>query len=790
MKKLFSNRSINMQLIMGMVIVIALTTTVSSIVLSHFSLRTFKENLENRGHGLITQLARDSRVALLFTSRETANEATRFATSDPDVAISTIYTAEKSILSSAGPGKDEFSNQVSLPIDTEHVSETDDFWLFSAPVYFEQGEASPFDVQETNSHFLGYVQLLYSKNSLKSIRTQLLRTNITLMLVMTIALIWTLALLTRRTTLPLRHLANLLHRARSGERGLSAAPGGPSDVAHMNESFNQMMRALESHEKEVEEARDRAMQELDARKKAEAERIQAMNEKQTAIDSNLAKSMFVANMSHELRTPLNSVIVLSDLLRQQLSAKQLEFTNIIHSSATHLLGLIDNILDFSQIESGKIQLSNSPFSLPSLLESVQNIVMPQVKTKAIDWNLYIDPALPSAVIGDEQRVRQMLINLVGNSVKFTSQGRVSLSARLLRREKCDATVQFEITDTGIGISEDDQKRIFGKFIRAENDAIRRRGGTGLGLSITHDLCDLMKGRLAVESQLEKGSRFTLDLTFSVCDAQAPDVPAVAIPPLTQKLRILVAEDDEINQYVIQELLRRHNHLVTMADNGQSAVDAFTAEHFDLLLLDYQMPDFSGLEVAKQLRDLENKNGLARTPIIILTADATRAVIEQCRDFVDIVETKPILPSKFQHILSRVFTVPAPYTPDSSPTSSGENNFADLDLDILQQLVTLDRSRVFLSDLKNKFIAQTRMNLSRLVNALEADDVELARKVTHQLKGGGRSMGTKRFIDELEEKTASFNGAGINTSTFQEEMLNMLTTTEQQIDRFINENTTI
>lgn len=789
MLEFFTKRSTNSQLILSMIVVVAAVTTVSSFVISHFSLNSFKDHLKSRGHSLISQLARDSRLSLLFSSTPGADEVTHAILTNPDVVTTKIFDSEKTEFSVATRSEQQLMSSYELPRNDPFVVENDEFWLFSEPVYSEQDDSTPFAVEPFQAKLLGYVQVVYSKASLGKIRSQVLKTNLTFMLVMTLALIWTLALLTRRMTLPLRELANLMHLARAGERNLVARTDVPADVARMNVSFNQMMRALERHEQEVEEARDRALLELDARERAEADREKAMTEKQTAIDSNLAKSMFVANMSHELRTPLNSVIVLSDLLRQQLSSKQLEFTNIIHASATHLLGLIDNILDFAQIESGKILLSNNPVTLRTLLESVQNIVMPQVKTKEILWGLQIDPNLPSTVMGDEQRLRQMLINLVGNSIKFTSHGRVSLAASLIEHDNTSARIRFEITDSGIGISEADQKRIFGKFVRSGEQYAPRQSGTGLGLSITKELCELMAGKLSVQSSLGIGSKFSLELTLPICDEEVVDIPIANVKPQSA-MHILVAEDDEINQYVIRELLSRLGHQVTMTVDGKAAVAEFSKHTFDLLLLDFQMPHWSGLEVSKLRRLYERENALPRTPIIILTADATRSVIDQCADIVDFVETKPILPSKFQHILAKIAAESDSAVSSEMKewsTDAASSDADELDINILQQLATLDNDPAFMSGLVEQFVQQTRSNLKRLAEFVETGNIDAARKIVHQIKGGGRSVGATGFVNQLEAQAPMLYVGELDPVLFTRDLEKRLIIADIRLKNYISQN---
>jgi signal transduction histidine kinase len=374
-----------------------------------------------------------------------------------------------------------------------------------------------------------------------------------------------------------------------------------------------------------------------------------------AEKANRAKSEFLANISHELRTPMNAIIGMTDLaLAEPLQAAVREYLQTARDSADVLLALLNEILDFSKLEVGKFALEIMPFGLRATIDETLKLLRVRAREKGLQLTCDIDPEIPDRLISDPLRLRQVLMNLVGNAVKFTDRGKVALTVQLQSRAAEHANLHFAIADTGIGISPADQERIFAPFTQADSSMTRRYGGTGLGLAIASDLISLMGGRLAVESQLAKGSTFhfslNLKLDGSSRPAEQPSAPdhvsagperparepdaAPALPPGaaepcgTPPLRILLAEDTPANQKLIQRILGKRGHQIEVVKNGQEALDLLETRQFDVVLMDVQMPVMDGFQATAAIRATQAAER-ARVPIIAMTAHAMQGDRERC-----------------------------------------------------------------------------------------------------------------------------------------------------------------
>ncbi|MEN0110041.1 MAG: ATP-binding protein, partial [Planctomycetota bacterium] len=497
-----------------------------------------------------------------------------------------------------------------------------------------------------------------------------------------------------------------------------------------------------------------------------------------ATAANRAKSEFLANMSHEIRTPLNSILGFADLLLGDpagFSTEQRDQVRTIASSGRHLLSLINDVLDLSKIEAGQVEVQVEPVDPEQTLAEVASLLRVRALEKGIDLSCRWATPVPQTVRTDGDRLRQLLVNLVGNAVKFTERGGVTVVAAIDDAESHDPKLRVEVSDTGVGIPAEKLESIFLPFIQADASVTRRFGGTGLGLSICRRLADTMGGGIAVDSTLGEGSRFTLTLpTGSLEGVPMQPQPASDGVRSTRRThrdretdiqsanltgaRFLVVDDGDTNRQLIDIMLRRAGARVELAENGQQACDAVEGadQPFDAVLLDMQMPVMDGYTAARTLRDRGYD-----APIIALTAhamkgDERRCLDAGCSDYL----TKPIDAARLLDLLSGIApgdasTAPAPVPRRSEAAAS-----------VASTLPTDDEE---FRSVVERFIVKSRETHSEMVGFAEAGDWDALRRAAHWMKGSGGTAGYQPVSDAAYELENTLHAATLNASAVQEEL---------------------
>jgi len=492
--------------------------------------------------------------------------------------------------------------------------------------------------------------------------------------------------------------------------------------------------------------------------------------------ASISKSTFLANMSHEIRTPMNSIMGFSELaLDDELSARTRDFIGKIRSNADWLLQIINDILDISKIEAGKMELENIPFDIHELFVNCRNLILPKAAEKNIMLHFYTEPSIGRRPLGDPTRLRQIFVNLLSNAVKFTNTGMVKLHSDILKTDDKSITIHFEIKDSGIGMTSEQMTRIFEPFTQAESGTTRKYGGTGLGLAITKNIIEKMGGKLNVESTPGVGSKFSFDIVFDTIDVNDNDEfkEKIVFDELEKPLfegEILLCEDNAMNQQVICEHLARIGLKIFMADNGKMGVDMVRErkekgeKQFDLIFMDMHMPVMDGLEASSKIMKIDS--GI---PIVAMTANIMsndREVYNE-NGMSDCVG-KPFTSQELWHCLMKHLTpVNRGIRQNTHKDGENNNNHSQEDMN-------------FQNKLKVMFLKNNQKRFEEIVNALKAEDIKLAHRIAHTLKSNAGQIG-KTLLQKAAATIENQLKEGKNTVTEED-----LKTLENELNMVISQ----
>jgi signal transduction histidine kinase/CheY-like chemotaxis protein len=721
--------SIGRKLTVIIMSITAMTLLVACLVMVIYDVIVYRRAMVTDASTLADMVADNSTAALTFHDEQAGRDVLKSLRTQPHITAACLYTQEGKLFATyVREGKDaKFTPPPPRPNGS----------------FFENGRLLQFRPIRLSKDVIGTV---YLESDFSEMNARLRTFPIAITLALLVSSLMAFVLAKRMQTLVSGPILELLDAAKvvSSEQNytLRLPVTSRDEIGMLVTGFNQMLGQIEQRDEELQRHRENLEEEV-AKRTAE---LQSLNvhfaaAKDAAESANRAKGQFLANMSHEIRTPINGIMGMTELaLATYLDQEQRDYLLMVKSSSESLLSVINDILDFSKVDSGKLDLEEIEFELSDCIEETMKSLTWRALQKGLNLAYDIGAEVPNHLIGDSGRLRQILLNLTGNAIKFTEQGKVQVEISSVLLPDGQAELHFSVQDTGIGIPLDKHELLFRPFSQADNSTTRKYGGTGLGLAISTQLVRLMNGKMWLESEVGQGSTFHFTACFVLGLSQTAR-PAAALPIAprqtpreSRQLRILVAEDNAVNQAVIMRVLQKMGHSAVLARNGKEALALATNEKFEVAFMDVQMPEMDGLAATAAIREAE-KITMTHLPIIAMTAHAMKGDRERCLQAgMDGYISKPLRFSDIEDVLANLDHPPVVVKQNlPNPSAWSKANALDRlggDDELLQELCKI-------------YLEESPKLLEKLRRAVADGDAETIRFVAHSIKGEVSYLGAEK-----------------------------------------------
>jgi len=478
------------------------------------------------------------------------------------------------------------------------------------------------------------------------------------------------------------------------------------------------------------------------RMKKQHDLIDQLNAKEKKLKEALKiKENFLANMSHEIRTPMNAILGYTNLLQKRaLDEESTLYVSTIQRSGESLLSIINDILDLSKIEAGMMRIEEAPFSIREIVHSAETMFSNKTKEKGLLLKVNVEPTVPDTLLGDATRLTQVLVNLMGNALKFTHTGEITLNVTSPENDKTNAEIRFEITDTGIGIEKEKLEKIFERFSQAEDSTTRKYGGTGLGLSIVKDIVSLQDGRLKIRSRPGEGTKVVFTIPYKIADTGYTPLhndKNNRPPKFSKNLKILLVEDNRINQDLMAHLFKEWNVEFSVTENGMEAIAILKKERFDIVLMDIQMPEMDGYTATREIRETLKLD----MPVIAMTAHTMEGEREKCLGYgMNEYISKPIREDELFKMISQFTEAVA-----EKNNSSDLHIYTTIDLGYMREISNGDKE--YEKNVTNEFIIQLPGEIYAMTEAIHNNDNKQIKKIAHNMKTSISVMGLNKLLDK-------------------------------------------